>query len=278
MIPVQETSRKAYHELKAEGKITGRQALAFETIQEFYEEKGYWPTPKEVHAFLAVEKAHELAQFEGPNMVKPRITELIIDPDDNDPDLLEKESDSRKQEYIEELLNDYESKSANPVRIKGYQSTLSEKEGEAAELKKGEEESSESVSREVDGEEVEIEIPYQVENGDQVKMGSPVEAVRNTDDLRSVVQMLEKKNLLEKYQSEIEAARGSGSVEDPSKGQEVDSRGLVEKNGETYLFDPEDDSSEDSTEEQSASDRDVDDDSGEEGEQKLLFDKGEVVR
>jgi hypothetical protein len=111
------TSINAYYELKEEGKISERQELAFMTVRKFYEEKGYWPTPKEVHAFLAVEQGNEMAQFEGPNMVKPRITELLKDPDDDWPDLLEKKQESRKQEYIEELLDDYDSKKATPVKI-----------------------------------------------------------------------------------------------------------------------------------------------------------------
>jgi len=111
------TSINAYYELKEEGKISERQELAFMTIRKFHEDKGYWPTPKEVHAFLAVEQGNEMAQFEGPNMVKPRITELLEDPDDDYPDLLEKNQESRKQEYIEELLDDYDSKKATPVKI-----------------------------------------------------------------------------------------------------------------------------------------------------------------
>lgn len=111
------TSINAYYELKEEGKISERQELAFMTVRKFYEEKGYWPTPKEVHAYLAVEQGNEMAQFEGPNMVKPRITELLKDPDDDWPDLLEKKQESREQEYIEELLDDYDSKKATPVKI-----------------------------------------------------------------------------------------------------------------------------------------------------------------
>ncbi|WP_172795752.1 hypothetical protein [Haloferax sp. Q22] len=111
------TSINAYYELKEEGKISERQELAFMAVRNFYDEKGYWPTPKEVHAFLAVEQGNELAQFEGPNLVKPRITELLEDPEDDDPDLLEKKDVSRSQEYIEELLDDYSSKKATPVKI-----------------------------------------------------------------------------------------------------------------------------------------------------------------
>ncbi|MFB1064847.1 hypothetical protein [Natrinema sp. H-ect4] len=114
---VQMNSINAYYELKEEGKISERQELAFMAVRNFYDEKGYWPTSKEVHAFLAVEQGNELAQFEGPNLVKPRITELLEDPEDDYPDLLEKKDVSRSQDYIEELLEDYESKMATPVKI-----------------------------------------------------------------------------------------------------------------------------------------------------------------
>jgi len=124
---VQETSVQAFESLKEEGKITGRQKLAFRTVKEFYEEKDFWPTPKEVHAFLAIEKGHEMAQFEGPNLVKPRISELIVDSEDSDPDLLVKE-EKREQRYIEELLDGYSSKQANPVRIRDYDEKESEDE------------------------------------------------------------------------------------------------------------------------------------------------------
>jgi hypothetical protein len=77
-----------------------------------------------------------------------------------------------------------------------------------------------------------------MDDGNTVDMGSPCEAIENTCDLESVVEMLEKHGLLEKYQEEIDAARmDSGSEED-----DVDGDGLVEKDGEKFVLDPEDES------------------------------------
>ena len=243
---VSDTSRQAFHELKQEGKITGRQELAFETIREFYEEKEYWPTPKEVHAFLAIEKAHELAQFEGPNLVKPRISELLEDPDDDDPDLLKKEDESRKQEYIEEVLDDYDSKKADPVKIIDYQSTLSTEDGEAAELQE-EKDSSEDSSEA--SEEAGFEIPYSVDDGSQIKMSCPDEAIRETDDLDSVEEILRERGVLDQYEDNIAERRGSESESGTGSNAEEDesvtgSSDTVEIDGEEYLFDPNEDDSE----------------------------------
>jgi len=220
VIPVQQTSRQAYHELKEEGKITGRQELAFTTVREFYEEKGYWPTPKEVHAFLAVEKGHEMAQFEGPNLVKPRISELIADPEDDYPDLLEKEDESRKQEYIEELLDDYDSKQADPVKIRDYQSTLSEEEGEAAEIEKQKDDTGAEPAPEPRDEEPEdeVEIHYEVDGGSEVRTGPPEEAIKETSDLDSVKQLLEDKGLLDQYRGLL--SQHGDFVFDPEEGED----------------------------------------------------------
>lgn len=154
---VQMTSINTYYELKEEGKISERQELAFMTIRNFYEEKGYWPTPKEVHAYLAVEQGNEMAQFEGPNMVKPRITELLEDPGDDYPDLLEKKDESRSQEYIEEQLDDYESKKATPVKI--AESVIDRVDGDEASAEEEVDEDSVIVSEDEleDSDEVEEE-------------------------------------------------------------------------------------------------------------------------
>lgn len=291
MIPVQDASRKAYHELKDEGKITPRQDVAFKNIREFYEEKGYWPTPKEVHTFLALEKADAIAQFEGPNYVKPRITEMIVgNGDEGDPDLLEKE-DSRDQEYIEEVLNrrghgDYEAKEANPVKIRNYQSTLSEEEGEAAELQNEDESTQEPSNRSTEDEEdEEFEIPYSVNGGSEVRMANPEEAIAQTDDLEGVEEMLEEKDLLEEYQEEIEAVRedrddsGSDDVDEVV----VDDEDLVEDEGEQYVFDRREDPDADVDEppeedELTNPDSAEESDDGEDSEQqKILMEDGEIV-
>ena len=265
--------------MKEEGKITPRQDVAFKNIREFYEEKGYWPTPKEVHTFLALEKADAIAQFEGPNYVKPRITEMIVgNGDEDDPDLLEKE-DARDQEYIEEVLSgrahDYEAKQANPVKIRDYQSTLSEEEGEAAEIEKRKADGgSERASEQVDEEPDEVEIPYEVEGGDEIRMGSPEEAIQATSDLESVKQLLEKKGILEDYRDEI------AEREDSDTGQDSDSEDMdtVEVDGEEHLFDPRGESEEEEVEK---SEREQDDEGDEprppRSEQEVLMRDGEVV-
>ena len=151
------TSINAYYELKKEGKISERQELAFMTVRKFYEEKGYWPTPKEVHAYLAVEQGNEMAQFEGPNMVKPRITELLEDPGDDYPDLLEKKDESRSQEYIEELLDDYDSKKATPVKI--AEDVIKRHDVEEADQTQGNADTTEAEKETEDGSEKTVIVP-----------------------------------------------------------------------------------------------------------------------
>ena len=265
--------------MKEEGKITPRQDVAFKNIREFYEEKGYWPTPKEVHTFLALEKADAIAQFEGPNYVKPRITEMIVgNGGEDDPDLLEKE-DARDQEYIEEVLSgrghDYEAKQANPVKIRDYQSTLSEEEGEVAEIEKQrDDDGSEQASEPVDEEPGEVEIPYEVEGGDEIRMGSPAEAIQVTSDLESVKQLLEKNGILEDYQDEI-AEREDSSTRQDSGSEDMDT---VEVDGEEHLFDPREESEEEEVEKyESEQDDEGEEASEDSSEQKVLMRDGEVV-
>ena len=171
---VQMTSINAYYELKEEGKISERQELAFMTVRKFYEEKGYWPTPKEVHAYLAVEQGNEVAQFEGPNMVKPRITELLEDPEDDYPDLLEKKDVSRSQEYIEELLDDYSSKKATPVKI--AEKYLDRQDIEDSEEDKESDTGEENEEHVSDGNEDSVIV-----SGDELDDGDE-EQEENTDD------------------------------------------------------------------------------------------------
>jgi len=286
------TSIEAYHELKQEGKLTERQQLAFETIRDFYEEKGYWPTPKEVHTFLALEKAHALAQFEGPNYVKPRITELIVDNgDESDPDLLEKQ-DARKQQYIEEKLNsrgheEYDSKSANPVKIIGYQSTLSGEEGEAAELNDEEECDSASFSEDSDSDQPEIGYTVDLESGGtNVLRGSPEEAIEKCDDLDFVENQLKQEGLLDEYKEEVKAARSNSRDSE----DDVDDTELIEKDGEQYLFDPDEkseggeeedlvsnDGGDDAKDSVSCSDETKAEEDPDEEEKEVLMEDGEVI-
>lgn len=87
--------------------IEERQHLALETIQKFYEEKGFWPTQREAHVFLVeeldvLEKAERTeAITDGYRFLGRRMGELVRNPDDEYPDLLEKQ-EQRKHEYLEE--------------------------------------------------------------------------------------------------------------------------------------------------------------------------------
>jgi hypothetical protein len=159
---------------------------------------------------------------------------------------------------------------------------LSSEEGEAAELREEDPESEPSPESRDEEDEKEIEIPYSVEDGSEVRMAGPEEAIAQTDDLDSVVELLEAKGLLDEYQADIDAIRGDDEIqsdgsEEEDSGKSVEEEGIVEKDGQEYVFDPGDESAEDSGEEQSSCDEDAEDDSEEQEEQKLLFDKGEVV-
>lgn len=115
---VDDVSRDAYEQMIESGRITELQDLAFSTVREFYEEYGYWPTYREAHAFLALEKDHTEAQLKGPAYIRRRLSELVVDPEDSDPDLLEKQ-EPRTQKYLEEEVDDIESTAeARPVKIR----------------------------------------------------------------------------------------------------------------------------------------------------------------
>jgi len=117
-VTVDDVSRDAYEQMIESGRITELQDLAFSTVREFYEEYGYWPTYREAHAFLALEKDHTEAQLKGPAYIRRRLSELVVDPEDSDPDLLEKQ-EPRIQKYLEEEVDDIESTAeARPVKIR----------------------------------------------------------------------------------------------------------------------------------------------------------------
>ena len=117
---VDDTSLKAYHELLETGAISQLQQLAFNTIRQFYEANGYWPTTREAHAFLVLEKNHRMAQLKGPEYIRRRLSELVIDPDDNNPDLLRK-GEQREQVYLVKKVDEIDStKDAYPLIIDGY--------------------------------------------------------------------------------------------------------------------------------------------------------------
>ena len=117
-VSVDDVSRDAYEQMIESGRITELQDLAFSTVRDFYEEYGYWPTYREAHAFLALEKDHTEAQLKGPAYIRRRLSELVVDSEDSDPDLLEKQ-ESRTQKYLEEEVDGIEGTAeAQPVKIR----------------------------------------------------------------------------------------------------------------------------------------------------------------
>lgn len=90
------------------------------TVRGFHEEHGYWPTTREAHAFLALEKNHELAKVKGPEYIRRRLSELVVDLEDNHPDLLEK-MEPRGQQYLVEQVDDISSTAeAHPLKISDW--------------------------------------------------------------------------------------------------------------------------------------------------------------
>lgn len=75
-MPVRETSIEAYRDLKESGELSDRQFEVLEYLAEYQEEREEDPTARELHDWLATDKALEEAQLGGPNYVKPRLTEL----------------------------------------------------------------------------------------------------------------------------------------------------------------------------------------------------------
>ena len=203
---VRDSSIEAYHQLKEEGKISDKRSIAFNALKEYAEAEGTdrWPTKVELYEWAQGHLDNEEFPFSRFGNFKPRITELTPDSDATEIELVEYLDEKREQD------SDTTNRSAHPVKILSYQSTLSSESGEAAELK---DEDSGSDSEQVSDSSVdsEIEIPYEVDGGSEVKMGSPSQAIEETDDLDSVVEMLEAKDLLSEYEDEIEAARSDES-------------------------------------------------------------------
>lgn len=73
---VRDTSMEAYRRLRDSGDLSERQYNVLEWIEEYNEEHDKNGTAREIHAWLAGQKGHEEAQLNGPNYIKPRITEL----------------------------------------------------------------------------------------------------------------------------------------------------------------------------------------------------------
>ena len=103
--------------MKESGRISELQEKAFLTVRKFYQEHGYWPTTREAHAFLAIEKQDINAQLKGPEYIRRRLSELLKDPEDDNPDLLEK-LEAREQKYLKEKAPEAASNAeAHPLRI-----------------------------------------------------------------------------------------------------------------------------------------------------------------
>ena len=66
-------------------------------------------------------KDHRLAQIKGPEYIRRRLSELVVDPEDNNPDLLEK-AETREQVYLVKMVDEINStKDAYPLKITGYE-------------------------------------------------------------------------------------------------------------------------------------------------------------
>lgn len=70
---------------------------------EFYREKGYWPTAKEMDIYVRIEKEYGPAIYNGGNYLKPRYSELLPR-SDKGPDLVEYE-EKREQKYCEKAVH-----------------------------------------------------------------------------------------------------------------------------------------------------------------------------
>ena len=117
MRKVERTSLEAYHRLKESGVLSELQEKAFLTVRKFHQEHGYWPTTREAHAFLAIEKQDINAQLKGPEYIRRRLSELVEDSEDNNPDLLEK-LEPREQKYLKEKAPEAATNAeAHPLRI-----------------------------------------------------------------------------------------------------------------------------------------------------------------
>ncbi|MCY4730561.1 hypothetical protein KY092_08310 [Natronomonas gomsonensis] len=70
---------------------------------EFYREKGYWPTAKEMDIYVRIEKEYGPAIYNGGNYLKPRYSELLPR-SDKGPDLVEYE-EKREQKYCKKAVH-----------------------------------------------------------------------------------------------------------------------------------------------------------------------------
>jgi hypothetical protein len=75
-MPVRGTSVERFREMRESGELSDDQEQVFEWLLEYLEGHENPPTSRELHQWLAVDKGNSRAQLEGPNLVKPRLTEL----------------------------------------------------------------------------------------------------------------------------------------------------------------------------------------------------------
>lgn len=73
---VRDTSMDAIKHLRESGKISEREEDVLEWVDEYNDLHDKDGTAREIHEWLAVDKGNEEAQLNGPNYIKPRITEL----------------------------------------------------------------------------------------------------------------------------------------------------------------------------------------------------------
>jgi len=276
LMSVRGSSIEAYHQLKEEGKISEKRSVAFNALKEYAESEDTdrWPTKVELYEWAQGHLDNEEFPFSRFGNFKPRITELTPGSDATDVGLVEYLDEKREQD------SDTTERSAHPVKILSYQSTLSSESGEAAELQEEQDGSSSGSGTDRPGRD--IEIPYSVDGGNEVRMANPEEAIAQSDDLDEVEKMLEAKDLLSEYKQDIEAVRDDSETSDDvdESGQEEGEDGTVEKDGTEYVFDPDEDSDEEPEEEsesvdvEDSNDYDGDEDSE---DQTVLMRNGEVV-
>jgi len=218
--------------------IEERQHLALETIQKFHDRHGFWPTQREAHVFL-VEELDVLdkperteAITDGYRFLGRRMGELVQDSDDQYPDLLEKQ-EKREHRFLQENHPGADSgREGEPhciiADVAEKEKQVDDADSEPAPKQRGEEP------------EDEVEIPYSVEGGDEVRMGPPEEAIRETGDLESVRQLLEEKGLLDQYR-ELLSEHGDFVFEpgddeaEEDEGDDSEEREILMKDGEPVV-------------------------------------------
>lgn len=256
---VRSTSIEAYHSLKEQGKISQKRSEAFNALKEYAEseETHRWPTAVELFEWAEENLSKEEFSFYEKGNFKPRITELTTGSDASDHELVEYKDEKREQD------SERTDQKAAPIKIIGYQSTLDE-DSTSAELREDKQESRQEKS-------ADVVIHYPVHDGRKVEKGSPETAIRETSDISSVLQSLQREGLVGEYR---ELLSEHSDVEVTEDGFYKDA------SGQRYLFPPGDeeaDTSESEAEEDDQEDEvDEEDDEGSE-KQSVLMEDGEVI-